>query len=145
METPTGRLFALPTMFSWERAARGAGLRRFTWGDFDFEALACTNKAHTVGPRPSPVNSFPWDESPWGIRGMVGNVTDYCLSDAGVYYRGWRAHRGGGWNKAVAAGRLGYHHGGVIHTPGRNVGFRTTMVVRLRAKLGSEETKRKPG
>ncbi len=126
-----GWLFTLPPIPLRERASRGDAHRRFPWGDFGIGPLSNTNQSREGKLSPAPVDSYPWDESPWGIRGVAGNVSDKCLSDAGPSYRSWRALRGGGWNRVLAVARTSYHHGGTLTVTAPNVGFRSTAVVRL--------------
>ena len=42
---------------------------------------------------PAVVDSYPVDESPYGVRGMAGNVKDWCLDEID----GKRVTRGGSW------------------------------------------------
>jgi serine/threonine protein kinase/formylglycine-generating enzyme required for sulfatase activity len=127
----TGWLVTTPSRYLWERAARGAGPRRYVWGDYGFPALSCSNQSRPDASAPAPVDSFPWDESPWGIRGLCGNASCYCLSDAGEGYRTWRCRRGSSWNRPLVIGRTSLHQGGVIHGPGNGFGIRTAVAVRL--------------
>ena len=130
----TAWLFTTPSRYLWERAARGAGLRRFVWGDYGFSSLSCSNQSKPDASSPAPVDSFPWDESPWGIRGLSGNASCFCLSDAGEAYRKWRCHRGSSWNRPQVVGRTTFHQGGVIHGPGIGFGIRTAVAVRLASR-----------
>jgi serine/threonine-protein kinase len=46
-------------------------------------------------PFPVAVTEFPIDESPYGVRGLAGNVRDWCLDADPV--TGRRFNRGGFW------------------------------------------------
>ncbi len=61
-----------------EKAARGADGRFFPWGD-EPETTWANMVSSRPGPAaPAPVDAFPTDESPHGIRGLAGNVRDWC-------------------------------------------------------------------
>ncbi|MFS8065497.1 MAG: SUMF1/EgtB/PvdO family nonheme iron enzyme [Byssovorax sp.] len=124
----SGRPWRLPGEEEREKAARGADGRFFPWGD-EPEATWANMVSSRPGPaKPAPVDAFPTDESPHGIRGLAGNVRDWCaevwtpegpspvgeiacvvpakLSDPGL-----RSLRGGSWMSAPpsmcrAAGRF---------------------------------------
>lgn len=84
----TGRPWRLVHALEWEKAARGVGGRCFPWGDTVEPSYANMVKAHAGAPGPTANETFPTDESVYGVRGMAGNVRDWCRDvysrDAGV-------------------------------------------------------------
>jgi len=64
----------LPTENEWEWSARGFDGRWFPWGN----TLPSWKTVWVDSLHPGPVNSCPEDESPFGLRGMVGNVWQWC-------------------------------------------------------------------
>ncbi|MBI3098802.1 MAG: SUMF1/EgtB/PvdO family nonheme iron enzyme [Planctomycetes bacterium] len=92
-----GWMTTLPDESLWEKAARGPDRRWFPWGrHFD---LRWCNASRSLGEReqPVPVHAFPHDESPYGVRGLVGNSRDLCMNVPGPERAGWRVARGGAW------------------------------------------------
>ena len=77
----TGRAYRLPGELEFEKAARGADARAFPWGDFFDPTWACMRLSHEVGLRPVAVDEFPVDESPYGVRGLAGNVVEWCADE----------------------------------------------------------------
>ena len=79
----TGEPWRLPGELEWEKAARGVDGRSFPWGDH-FDPSWCRMRDSARGRAhgdfgPSVVCSYPVDTSPYGVRGMAGNVRDWIL------------------------------------------------------------------
>ncbi|MFO0588998.1 MAG: SUMF1/EgtB/PvdO family nonheme iron enzyme [Polyangiaceae bacterium] len=73
-----GRPWRLPGEEEREKATRGVDGRFFPWGDEPE-----TTWANMVSSRPgpaklAPIEDYATDESPYGIRGLAGNVRDWC-------------------------------------------------------------------
>lgn len=62
----------LPTEIEWEKAARGTDGQIFPWGNDEN-----LSRIHISGKAPVAVNEFPGDISPFGVRGMAGNVSEW--------------------------------------------------------------------
>src|SRR5262249_5584065 len=75
----TGQPWRLPDEIEREKAARGVDGRIFPWGDHGDPTFACVLEGHRGPPPPEPNPGPPVDESPYGVRGLAGNVRDWCL------------------------------------------------------------------
>jgi eukaryotic-like serine/threonine-protein kinase len=58
--------------------ARGVDGRVFPWGDGIDPSWCCMKDRHWTTPGSAPVEAFPVDASPYGVRGCGGNVREWC-------------------------------------------------------------------
>lgn len=126
----TGQAWSLPGELAWEKAARGVDGRAFPWGDAFDPSWACMMNSHAGRRLPAVIDRFPVDESPYGVRGMCGNVSDWCLDpfspEGPAVHDGRatlpehatashdttrRAYRGGAWFGSEAGARLASRNG----------------------------------
>jgi serine/threonine-protein kinase len=124
-----GYLLSLPHEALWEKSARGADGRSYPWGNHLDPTFSNMNLSFEQGATPAPVDSFPADESPYGVRGLGGNARDWCLNDPFEYYPGWRVVRGGYWTDpgvAMSASRAGYSPFDVYYDNGGRIALYPT-------------------
>jgi formylglycine-generating enzyme required for sulfatase activity len=128
----TGRGWCLPPELVWEKAARGVDGRFFPWGDGFDPSWACGRDSHRGRALPQVVDSFPVDVSVYGVRGMGGNMRDWCsdrytpegpaLAGARVgvgeeeaaveaSVGALRVSRGGGWDLVPRSARVASRYG----------------------------------
>jgi len=74
----TGRLWRPLTELEWEKAARGVDGRFFPWGDGMDPSRCHMAQSHPDKPAMAAFDTYPEDISPYGIRGMGGNLRGWC-------------------------------------------------------------------
>lgn len=123
-----GAGWRLPSEREREKAGRGVDGRIYPWGNYCDPSWASIKGSQPGRPTPAVVDSFPIDESVYGLRGMGGNVQDWCRD---VYYLEGpraeveqpmgspeadlgirRARRGGDWGSSQVVARCATRVGG---------------------------------
>jgi serine/threonine-protein kinase len=142
----TGLPWRLASELEREKAARGVDGRRWPWGDWLDPSWCCLQDSGTDVADAAPVDSFPVDESPYGVRGCAGNVRDWCADPydragprvedervARVDAPGeavYRVDRGGSWFLGPANARAADRGRGLPGNRQRDVGFRLVRSLR---------------
>ncbi|MFN7972952.1 MAG: bifunctional serine/threonine-protein kinase/formylglycine-generating enzyme family protein [Acidobacteriota bacterium] len=94
-----GRVYVIPTAAERQKAARGADGRLYPWGN-RFDPTLCKNVSSREGPAHcEPVGAFPSDESPYGVRDVVGGVCDWTSDVSSWGGRGSMVTMGGAWRR----------------------------------------------
>ncbi len=93
-----GRLWSLLPESLWQRAAQGEDGRAFPWGDRRIAWFSHNLESAEGRQRPEPAGARSYDESPFGIRDMAGNVSEWCLDEIAEAGEGLKLARGGNWS-----------------------------------------------
>ena len=137
----TGLPWRLLHDLEWEKAAGGVDHRRQPWGEHLEPTWANIGNSRPGLPAIAPIDGFPADEGPYGVRGMAGNLRDWCgnpyqkdgSTPGGIRVRpepyepspdAFLMVRGGAWSSAPRTVRLAARW---ADPPGRRhltVGFR---------------------
>jgi serine/threonine-protein kinase len=96
-----GARLRLPTEEEWEYAAGAGDGRLYPWGDRFVPGLADADQRSRSGP--APVQAWPDDESPFGVRSVAGGVREWTSSAADP---GRFLLRGGSWRARPEQCRL---------------------------------------
>tara|TARA_B100001093_G_scaffold406477_1_gene394917 strand:- start:17 stop:664 length:648 start_codon:yes stop_codon:yes gene_type:complete len=93
----TGKQWRLPTPEEWEKSGRGVDERILPWGSY-FEPTWASVRGHREGRvLPSTIYEHPLDCSVYGVQGLAGNVSDFCVDVSNpdqIYTKGgaWAHH-----------------------------------------------------
>ena len=116
-----GARIRLPTEHEWAFAAGAGDGRAWPWGDAFVPGAADTRRPGQRGP--SPVNAYPDDESPYGMRAVAGGVREWTSTPA-ESEPGRFLLRGGSWRAWPDECRIGNRATGLAELTHPAVGIR---------------------
>ncbi|MDP3275761.1 MAG: bifunctional serine/threonine-protein kinase/formylglycine-generating enzyme family protein [Deltaproteobacteria bacterium] len=131
-EARDGQPWRLADEFEREKAARGADGRLWPWGNHGDASFACVLEGHRGEPKRASVGAHVFDVSVYGVRGLAGNVADWCANvwrhEGSTTVHGrlrreipaddsedFRAARGGAWSQPLNASRASARLGARPH------------------------------
>lgn len=120
----------LPTEHEWQLAAQGPEKLRYPWGNA-FNPRLC-NTVESNPSQPALVTTFADGESAYNVRGMSGNVQEWCINPRGenkgkLATPGPRALRGGSFRRDAAAATTTQRTFTLPHTTSDDIGFRIVL------------------
>ncbi|MFA5393143.1 MAG: SUMF1/EgtB/PvdO family nonheme iron enzyme [Candidatus Ratteibacteria bacterium] len=110
----------LPTKEEWERASRGNEGFIYPWGNNYIQTYANGNRQGKG--TTTPVGSFPYDRSPFGIFDMVGNVREWTTTPYTSDSKRWKIVKGGSFEDGANELSSYAQFKGTMPEP--NLGFR---------------------
>ncbi|NUP14024.1 MAG: SUMF1/EgtB/PvdO family nonheme iron enzyme [Polyangiaceae bacterium] len=143
----TGQSWRLPDELEREKAARGVDGRLLPWGDQNEPTFACVTDTRPTAAAREVVIAHPYDESPYGIRGLAGNTRDWCINlwkhagpsiesdrlriePAAAQDPDFRVIKGGAWTAMMISGRAAARFGGRPDLRRQSFGFRLVRTAR---------------
>ncbi len=123
-----GHRYDLLTESEWEKAAKGVDARYYSWGNVFDNEYANNLYAREGASGVVDVDAFPEDCSPYGVRGMVGNISDWCYFEDDDR-PDMIAARGGNWALTADTCRLSVRRSTHTRYVSDRQGFRLKIVL----------------
>ncbi|OGJ47668.1 hypothetical protein A2229_04995 [Candidatus Peregrinibacteria bacterium RIFOXYA2_FULL_33_7] len=98
MSSKNEKIYRLPSIEEWEKAAGNTDKRTFPWGN-NFDPYLCkiANKDTTRPNEPEPVGKRPNDKSPYDVCDMAGNISDWTSTKDPKGRQDLVGVKGGNW------------------------------------------------